>query len=361
MLQSANLFLEAASARGIDLLARGFAHLTPWLQGLLGSWQPPGWLRAVGRLLAGVGSALQARLAWLLLAAAVGAGGWAVWPTLQKWTHGVTPEKVEVLPASASVVAPARTEIENNLGPNPVVLNFSRQVAPIAQVGKDALDVSIEPALEGRFSWVSATRLEFLPKEDWPLGVSYRIKLGRKAVAAHVKLDKTEFDFSSPRFTAQIDSGEFYQDPTQPNVRRAVFQVRFSHPVNTAEFEKKLTLSYDSGCAPSLLGLGGCASEKFSVAYDKYKLVATVQSEPLPIPEQTRAMTLRLAPGIVAQKSGPGSEGETQRSVDIPGLFNAEITSVSASIVTADNGEPEHVMHVAASMAVHEREMARMV
>jgi uncharacterized protein YfaS (alpha-2-macroglobulin family) len=361
LLQSANLFLEAASARGIDLLARGFAHLTPWLQGLLGSWQPPGWLRAVGRLLAGVGSALQARLAWLLLAAAVGAGGWAVWPTLQKWTHGVTPEKVEVLPASASVVAPARTEIENNLGPNPVVLNFSRQVAPIAQVGKDALDVSIEPALEGRFSWVSATRLEFLPKEDWPLGVSYRIKLGRKAVAAHVKLDKTEFDFSSPRFTAQIDNGEFYQDPTQPNVRRAVFQVRFSHPVHTAEFEKKLTLSYDSGCAPSLLGLGGCASEKFSVAYDKYKLVATVQSEPLPIPEQTRAMTLRLAPGIVAQKSGPGSEGETQRSVDIPGLFNAEITSVSASIVTADNGEPEHVMHVAASMAVHEREMARMV
>ena len=63
MLQSANLFFADASARGIDLLARGFAHLTPWLQGLLGSWQPPGWLRAVGRLLAGVGSALQARLA----------------------------------------------------------------------------------------------------------------------------------------------------------------------------------------------------------------------------------------------------------------------------------------------------------
>jgi hypothetical protein len=174
-------------------------------------------------------------------------------------------------------------------------------------------------------------------------------------------MELRKYEFTSPEFTAQIAAAEFYQDPVQANVRRALFQVRFSHPVNTAEFEKRLVLTYDQACGTSFFSVGKCASEKFTVSYDKLRLNATVQSEPLPIPEKTRPVVLSLAAGSVAQKGGPAQRGDASRAVDIPGLFSLAMASIDPTIVTGENGEPEHVMHVTASMPVHEREMARVV
>ena len=361
MLQTTNLFLGRMSEGFFDFLGRLSSHLAPLARGLFGAWRPPGWLRLIGALLALVWGEIQRRLAWVLIVLALGFAAWTIWPLAQKWTRGVIPQPAEVFTAKASLPDPGRTEVENGGTPNPAVITFSRSTAPLALVGKEAIDVRLEPALEGRWIWATPSRLEFQPKDDWPVGQRYSVSLGSKATAPQVALDVSEFAFTSPRFTASIDSAEFYQDPTQPNVRRAVFQVKFSHPVNPAEFEKRMTLAYDRACAPTVFGIGGCSSDKLSVSYDKHKMLATVQSEPLPIPEQTRAISLRLAKGMLAQRGGSSTVDETQSSVDIPGLFNAEIKSVEAGIVTGDNGEPEHVLHVAASMAVHEREMARVV
>ena len=366
MLSRVNLLLVNVGKAVLIILAQGRKWLAPLLRGLFGSWQPPAWLRATGRgTLWGLGQ-LQRQLGKVLLVAAIALGGTALWPQLQKWTHGLTPEKNQVVMATASPNDPSRTEVEKDAGPNPAVFNFNKPVAPLALVGKDAVDIGLEPATLGRWIWATQSRLEFLPASDWPVGQKYKVKLGGKALAAHVDLENRSLEFTAPQFSAQFDSAEFYQDPVQANLRRAVFSVRFSHPVNTAEFEKRVSMYYGDVCSKAsglvaALGLNACASDKFNVSYDKYKLVATVQSEPLAIPEQARAMTLKLAAGFVAQRGGPGTGGEVLRAVNIPGLFNAEITAVAASIVTNELGEPEHVLHVAASMPVHEREFGRVV
>ncbi|MDQ6684721.1 MAG: MG2 domain-containing protein, partial [Pseudomonadota bacterium] len=161
------------------------------------------------------------------------------------------------------------------------------------------------------------------------------------------------------------ESAEFYQDPVQPNLRRAVFLVRFTQPVNTAEFESRLALNFDAACSGARFGLGslgvGCTSEKFTVSYDKGRLLATVQSEPLAIPEKTRPIMLKLAAGALAQRGGEPMAHDLTRAVDIPGLYSLEIASLDPTIVTGENGEPEHVLNLTASMPVHEREMARVV
>jgi alpha-2-macroglobulin len=368
LLQATNHFLARASTAVFSFLALLWRGITPLLRGVFGAWQPPGWLQTLGRLFNWGAGHVLARLGNLILVAALAFGGWVLWPQLQKWTQGITPERPATVQAAASPSDPARTEVENDKGPNPAVFSFTKPVAPIALVGKEAIDITLEPALPGRWSWASPTRLEFLPASDWPVGQKYSVKLGNKALAANVALESRNYSFTSPQFSARFDGAEFYQDPVQANLRRAVFAVRFSHPVSTAEFERRLSLNYDDACnkasgVAAALGLGAavCASDKFNVSYDKYKVVATVQSEGLAIPEQTRAIALRIAAGATAQRGGPGTSSEVRRAVDVPGLFNAEIASVAANIVTNELGEPEHVLHVATSMPVHERELARVV
>lgn len=342
-------------------LGRMLGVLLPWVRVLIGSWRPPGWLRIVGAFALFVLRGLQQRLAWLAALALLALAGWAGSPYVLKWWHGLTPDRVEPIVAVAKSVPPDRTRIENDQGPNPFVIRFSAAVAPIASVGKEAAGVAIEPALAGRWTWSDARRLEFTPAQDWPVGQPYKVKLSRQALAPHIEMAQREFEFVSPEFAARIEDAEFYQDPVQANVRRAVFRVRFSHPVNTAEFEKRLTLNFDQACSPSIFNLGKCAGEKFTVSYDKRRLVATLQSQPLPIPERVRPVVLNLAAGTVAQKGGPGLGKNLSRAVDIPGLYSLAVQGIDFNIVTGESGEPEHVMRVTASMPVHEREMARVV
>lgn len=370
MLKSGDLMLARASAAFFTFLAPIWYWISQVslavLRGVLGSWRAPNWLRGLLTILRWVGVHLQQRLASLTLVALLAFGGVALWPQLQKWTDGLTPEKTAQVIASVSVLDPRRTELELDKSPTPVIFSFNKSVAPIALVGKEAQDISLEPAIAGRWTWATQSRLEFLPATDWPVGQTYRAKLGDKALLASIDLGVRAYDFRAPAFDAQLEKAEFYQDPVQANLRRAVFSVRFSHPVNSVEFEKRLSLYYDDACTRAkgvvaALGLGACESEKFNVSYDKYKMLATVQSEPLSIPEKNRAMTLKLTSGISAHRGGPGTTKNVERNVDVPGLFQAEIKSVEADIVTNEAGEPEHVLHVAASMSVHERELARVV
>ena len=364
MLQAANRSLAIASEWIVVGVARVFGLLSPLLRGLLGSWRPPGWLRMACQPVARLARWMQRHLVWVILAALLAAAGVAARPALTKWWHGLTPDRVEptqVQMAAMRITPPQRTEVENNGTPNPAVIDFPANVAPIALVGKEAAGVSMEPALKGAWTWTQARQLAFQPAEDWPVGQAYAVKLADNALAPHVEIDKRKFEFSSPAFEARVSSAEFYQDPVQANLRRALFQVRFTHPVNAAEFEKRVTLNFDEACSGSVFNLAGCKSEKFTVSYDKWRIVATVQSEPLAIPDKTRPIVLQLASGAVAQKGGPATGSAQRRALDIPGLYSLQVTAIAPTIVTGENGEPEHVLQLTASMPVHEREMARVV
>ena len=364
MLRLANQKLAAASHVLVKFLSLLWRPLAALLRGLVGTWQPPGWMRWLLQTARRALCWLQQRLMLVVLLIALAVGAWFASPAVLKWWHGLTPEQVEPTRISATVSPPQRTRIEDNAAPNPLLVEFSGDAAPIhLSAGVEATGVSLEPALAGKWTWQESRKLQFTPKEDWPIGQTYNVKLADNALAQHVLLNDAskKLVFSSPVFLQSLQSAEFYQDPTQANVRRAIFMVNFSHPVNAAEFEKRIAISYDKPCETSMFGAAKCEPLKHTVSYDKWQLTATIQSEALPIPEKSRAVVLQIAKGTTAKRGGPGVASDLARSVSIPGLYSLAISDIASVVVNGDNGEPGHVLNVAASMPVREREMAQVV
>jgi uncharacterized protein YfaS (alpha-2-macroglobulin family) len=325
---------------------------------VFGAWTAPPWMRWLGgRLRAGASATLAAMrarpracaagaLALVLLAV----GGYAgrVW-----WTS--RPQPVEV---GFKVVNPPITDFANDGKPHALVVTFSKSVAPLALVGKDiATGLVATPQVEGQWRWASDRQLEFTPKAEWPVGAQYTVRIDRGAVAPQVRLDAYEFTFASAAFEAKLRKAEFYQDPVNPTLKKAVFELAFTHPVNPAEFEKRIEVRL-AGQVEGVLGVGR-ETTKFTVAYDKLKLNAYVHSVALPIPKESTTLGLTLAKGAPAQAGGPGTNADLSGAVAVPGLYSLAVDGASAAVVTNERFEPEQVLIVNMAQLVHERELAR--
>lgn len=281
----------------------------------------------------------------VLLAAIVAGGGLWFWSQLPK---PVVPELIRF-----RVTPPLRTPIEDSdAKPKPLRVEFNRSIAPIARIGKEAPGFSMDPSIEGVWTWINDKRLEFQPRGDWPIGTEYLVKIDPvTAIAPHRKLAETKFRFKTAAFVASVRSSEFYQDPTDPNLKKVVLEFKFTHPVDSAEFEKKLTLEFierrDGKDGPA-------AAKKFTVSYDKLKLTAFVHSEPLAIPAEDARMEVKLASGVRSTRGGPSASGLTSK-VGVPGRFSLTIRGISLTLVDNERFEPEQVAIIDASEAIPDR------
>lgn len=319
-------------------------------------WRAPRWLAWLGAQVAALGRAAAARpaLSTLALALAIGAGygGWQAW----KWWQA-RPKPVEV---KFTLTEPARTEIENDKKPNPLLVKFDRGAAPLALIGKEvAQGIAVSPAIEGTWRWRDDRTLEFAPKADWPVGAEYQVRFDKGAMAPQIRLAAKEFVFHAPAFVVQIASAEFYQDPVNPALKKAVVGLSFSHPVDAATLEKRIEMRM-AGAATGVLGIGA-EKTRFVVSYDKLKLNAWLHSEPLPIPKESTSLEIAVDRGLQAARGGKASDTALAKSIAIPGLYSLSIGEVTPTVVTNEQNDPEQVLVLQTSAAVHEKEMHKAV
>jgi hypothetical protein len=357
MLKQANEQVGRAFAQVARWLGQAGQAAAPVARRVLGQWAPPAWAQAAGRGLGRLGGLLQAHaLLTLVVAALAGAAVWQAPHIAQRWRAwapawmnlGLLGDDMGAATVTVQLQPPGAPDYRNNGGPQPLVVSFSAPAAPPLRIGKEPTDVSLSPEVAGQWKWVDASTLRFEPQGHWPIGEHYTLKLGRKSLAPHVALKERKYEFDAAGFTMNVGSAEFYQDPVQAGLRRVVMTLDFNHPVDAKALESRIHL--DDG-----------SERKFSVSYDAQRLQATVQSEPLAIPAQTVAMQITIDKGVGAQRGGPGTPAPVVKSVDVPGLYSLAISEISTAVVSNDAGDPEHVLHVGASMAVHEREYARTV
>jgi uncharacterized protein YfaS (alpha-2-macroglobulin family) len=351
---SALATLRALAAR---LLFRPLAWLAVQLFGRLdyqapawGGWVIGGFRRTSDRLRA------RPRLTFALLLAVLLFSGGGIYG--YKWWKA-QPKPLEV---TFKVTAPGRTEIENEDAaarrPKPVLVVFDHSVAQLSQVDKDvAAGVAMSPATAGTWHWNDDRTLAFTPRDDWAVGADYVARFQKTLFKPEVRLAADDARFSTAPFVAAISRAQFYQDPVNPTVKKAVVELHFSHPVNPADLEKRIALRMGAQAA-GILGIGA-EGTKFTVSYDKLKLNAYVHSENLAIPKDGDDIVFTLAKGLTAARGSGPLEAELTRVVAIPGLYSLKVDDAQPQVVTNDKNEPEQVLVVQTSATVHERDVQK--
>ena len=314
-------------------------------------WQAPNWLtwskRQAARAVAYVSA--DPKRATILLVIVLALFGGFLWYLNRPIPHYVT----------YTVTPPALTEY-NEKGISkiyPMQVVFSEATAPLDKIEKPVTaGIEISPAIAGTWFWLSDTQLQFRPKDDWPIDVAFTVRFAKKQFAAgQFRFEKYNFQFNTPPFSAKIAASQFYQDPRDPNLKKLVATVQFSHPVDPDPFESKI--SFVVAKDADYLGLKA-DSRNFTLSYDKFHLAAYVHSAALSMPRDDTPMTLRIDKGVRASRGGNETGNRLEAVVTIPGRSSLRFSGARMTLVDNARYEPEQILLVTSSSPVPEKALA---
>jgi len=309
-------------------------------EGLLGrvSWTPPAWCR-------GVASGLKRRWRPISLLVMTALAAWSGWSWWQNRPVIVPPEAL-----IATMTSPGPTNYATTPSiVQPLHLAFNHPAKPI-KAGEVAEGFVLKPDLPGRWTWVDETSVTFQPTSDWPIGTAYRVRIEGETCCTKVRpLADHDLEFITTPFTAHQGTAEFYQDPTDARVKRALFEFTFSHPVEAASLESRLSLVLKNAKDKDL------PAPKFSISYAANRLSARVQSEPLTLPDEGGQASVLLAAGVRSMLGGPEATEDLQQSIVLPARNSLMVSNLDTTVVNNAGGTPEQVLLLGFNQEVDEK------
>jgi uncharacterized protein YfaS (alpha-2-macroglobulin family) len=340
-------------------LARLRASIGTFLHATIGdvAWTPPAWVASLRAREAALRAYARAnphrfrRQAILVALALV-----ALVTAVELWRN-----RPRTVRTALTVLPPAATDLTvENPKPVPLRVVFESSVAPLQTTGKVVTTgVDLSPRIAGTWRWMGDRELTFDPAQDWPVGQTFSVSFKRTGfVAPTVTLESYRFDFSTAPFTAVVGAAEFYQDPVDPELKRVVLRLTFSHPVDTASLAKQVSLRMEG---PGGGFLSGRRSLPFTVMPDKKDLSASILSQPLAIPAKDALMRVTVEPGVRSSNGGPGTSQTLEHRVRIPGRFSLAVRDLQLTLVRNDRYEPEQVLIVSTSADVSEKDIQQNV
>lgn len=315
------------------------------------NWHAPGWLVWMdGRTRTGwrfvTADPRRASAAAALIAAA-GAG--YVWYASRPTPHYV----------AYSVHSPALTTYDERGIPHIdwMAIAFSESAAPLKDLEKAVTSgIELSPAVAGTWFWTTDKELRFAPANDWPVDAEFSVRIVKRGLLAdRVRLEDYRLTFRTAPFSARISQSQFYQDPVNPNLKKLVATVSFSHPVDTALLEPRVSLAVAKDA--EYLGLTP-DSRHFTVAYDKLKLSAFIHSAALSMPRDDTPMTLTVDKGVRAARGGNTTRDRITASVIVPGRTSLRFSDARMTVVDNARHEPEQILLLGSSSPVAERAFA---
>jgi hypothetical protein len=329
-------------------LLRGLFHLVvKILRPVFGSvsWSAPAWMLAA---VAAIRSRPRHFAGGVLGAVALAVAAWGGWQWYANRPKPAEPQRITFQARVPAVTDYVQADGTPKITIHPLEVNFSGSAAPIELVGKTVTKgLTMKPALKGEWSWTDDHTLRFVPAADWPVGEHIELDFDiRQAFAPHVLMADDHLAFDLVPFIAKAGDAEFYQDPQNAAAKKTIMPVSFNYPVDTAQFEKRISLA--------LAGSDGKFNTplKFSVTYDTTKLNAWVHSQPLDLPRDDGAVKLTLYSGVRSSRGGAGIKEPLTSVVRVPGLYSLAVKSVSPTLVDNDHYEPEQVLVAEISGAV---------
>src|SRR6476660_5297851 len=283
------------------LVIRPFAWLARWLRKIFRtafgqlSYRPPYWLQrgftkvVIYRRGHPVLAAVIVLLAFLIASGSVWTWRW--YQRLPK------PHKIYATVAPIPV-----TPLEKELKFPSLAIEFSESAARLEDLKNPTVQhVRLDPPTAGAWKWINDRKLSFAPAQDWPADKKFRVIFDRELFAPHVRMDKLEYDASTPPFQAELKNISLSEDAKEPGVQRVLATVELTHAVDAGQIEKFLALVMQGG--------GDVFPPKdpaphFTVIFGEHNRRAFVRSSPIILPTDEDWMKLALTDGLRTVQGG---------------------------------------------------------
>ncbi|MEY2501244.1 MAG: alpha-2-macroglobulin [Verrucomicrobiota bacterium] len=338
-------------------LIRPFAWLARWLRKIFRtafgqlSYRPPSWLQR------GFSRVLLYRRGHPILAAVIVLGAFliasgSVW-TWRWYQHLPKPHLVH-----AKVGEIAVTPLEKELKFPPLTVEFSESAARLDDLKNPTLQhVRLDPPTAGAWKWIDDRKLWFAPVQDWPADKKFRVIFDRELFPAHVRMDKLEYEVSTPPFRADLKDVTLSEDAKEPGVQRVLATIELTHSVEAGQIEKFLSLVMQGGgnvFAPN------DPAPHFTVTFGDHSRRAFIRTSPITLPADEDWMKLVLAEGLRTAQGGAQLRNAVEQKTQIPSKATAfQIKAIDSSIVRNKEGEPEQILNIETTGDIATPELAK--
>jgi len=315
------------------------------------SWTPPHWLqRGMVRMHLYRRGHPFITAGAVLLVFLIASGSLWTWRWYQRQPK---PHRV-----SAQVAPIPVTPLEKELKFPPLSIEFTESAARLDDLKNPAVQhVRLEPAMSGTWKWTNDRKLAFTPAQDWPAGRNYRIIFDKHLFPSHIRMDKLEYDVSTPQFRAEIKSVVLSEDAKEPGVQRIIATVNLTHAVEPGELDKHATLSMVGG---SSVFEPNDPAPHFSITYGPHHRQAFLRSSPIVLPANEDWMRVTIGQDLRTAQGGAEMKEAVEQKTLVPSKATAfKIKSVDGGIVRNKEGEPEQILNVETTGDINTAELAK--
>ncbi|MFY7818114.1 MAG: alpha-2-macroglobulin family protein [Akkermansiaceae bacterium] len=349
--------LAASIIRAFQSIFRFMALL---LSSLVGTWQPPGWMRWIfGNLGQHVAKRPRIYTMVLLFMAMLGLG-LQQW---QRWWEMHRPQErqlVQMRDVAVTIVPPSPTTWTKDKAVHGVLkVNFSYATAPLDLIKKTVADaVVINPEIPGTWTWSSDRSLEFSPQQEWQAGQEYALAFQTSAFPAEVRLSNLKPTFRTLALDVRVMPYEFYTQPDNPDIH----QVTATLTANYALTKEILLPNISMSSLAEKPEAFGSSAPVFTLTPSKSPNQWYLRSSRVKIPSKSEEIQLTVAKSLKSSSGGASMARDVVAKAVIPDRYSAlQITSVEPKVIKNDQGEPKQFLTLATSLGVSPLEMTKHV
>ena len=242
--------------------------------------------------------------------------------------------------------------------PYPLYVKFDGSVAKIEDLYREhSSQITISPAINGKWKWEGDSALSFTPSENWSLGTKYKVNMPNSIFSDRVYI-KGSFNFSTASFTVNITESEFYINPNNPDEKKVICTIAASHPVNSEKIDDNM-ISLEMSFMDSKGKASRTEKIKYSYSFNKDFTEIYVVSDNIPIPPYTANLKIIVKKGLEAQIGGKTQE-DIRTELEIPGMSDyVRINNVSTTLVKNNRQSYDQMIIVETKGAISVDELSK--
>jgi len=292
-------------------------------------WQPPIWLRPIGRFIRGH------RIAVSLVTLCVLASATA----LYVFEHLPQPEFSKVY-----ATAPDITPLEKDLRPKPATIVFDKSVVPLSKIGA-TVNLPMTPSLAGEWKWKYDNTLVFSPATDWPPATRYQVTLPESELAQGVRLKTNVVEFVTNPLEVKFKDSQFYQDPVDVEKRQVIATIESNFPIELDALRKQASLDVLGGS--NLFG----GKQPFEIVADLHQRRFFLRTTNVTLPDKEDFVRLAIRQGLASASGTSQTKQDELTKVRVPDRFSFfNIESIDASTARRENGDFAQLLVVGTSI-----------